>query len=114
MLLKIQNRFEEARQTYLKVIEFEPDNPEPYYGIGWLYFHTRMYKESIAYLNTAIEKYISIESIYVYDAFHLLGYSYYYLNEWEQSLKCLTIAKEYYKDDKSIEKIIKELSSKIE
>ena len=113
LVYMLLGKYEDARLTYLKVIDFDKENPEPYYGIGQLYYKAGMFNDSIEYMQVALSKYYQQKSIYMYDAAVNLAYAFYNIEDYEESLKYLKFAYQYYKDDKKIEEMISSLEALI-
>jgi len=109
VVYELQDKLNSAFHTYMTMLDITSENPEPFYGIGKLFFTIGRYKESITFLDNAIELYINNKSTYVFDAIYFKGMVYYKLNEFEAALKYL---EESLKGSRNIE-IIKEAIDEI-
>lgn len=106
------NRFDDSLRMYAKLIEIEPDNPEGYYGAGELFLMAQDYENSIACFKTAEELYTKQKSVLVYDAYYYLGFNYYYLEDYDEALRYLELARQYHKNNQQLENLIKDIKNR--
>jgi tetratricopeptide (TPR) repeat protein len=111
LIYLFQNRFEESVKMYSKAIRLDFQNPEPYYGIALVYYAMEDYQTSIKYMDEAIEKYKTIKSKYIYDAYTAQGENYYMLNNITKALEYYKKALELDSKNTHLQDVVKELES---
>lgn len=93
-------RYDEARMWLLKAIDLTPYLREPYVEMGLLYYYKGEYKESIKYMENAINivtkspTYINEEFAWNETPYDVLGLCYYYIGDKFNSVKTLEKALE--------------------
>jgi tetratricopeptide (TPR) repeat protein len=112
IVYRLQNRLNDAFELYKKMIQLDENDPESYYGIGELFYIVGDYKNSMTFFDKAIELYIKLNSVLVYDAFFYKGMIYFKINEYDQALKYLEEAKKGNPNNATIERTIEEIKNK--
>jgi len=103
------NRPGDAFNMYKKAHEINPDDPEPYFGMGALFQLLEDYEQSKVYFSYAIDLYHKIKSDNVYDAFYNQGVNHYMLKEYDKALEYFSQVIEVYPDEKNTLKLIAEI-----
>jgi len=81
-----QGKFEEAAAQYEKLIAVDENNPEGHYGLGRQKYLMGQYENAIKDLFKAAELYRQIESPYTVDAYVLLGFSFFNLEQCDAAI----------------------------
>jgi len=95
------NRPDDVFNMYKKAHEINPDDPEPYFGMGALCQSLKDYEQSKVYFSYAIDLYHKIKSDNVYDALYNQGVNHYMLKEYDEALECFSQVIEVYPDEKN-------------
>lgn len=76
------SRIAEAKETYLKATELNPNNEEAWYGLGLTWMNERKYNKAIEYFDKAI----ALKSNYA-DAYYNSGQAWFYMGELRKACK---------------------------
>jgi tetratricopeptide (TPR) repeat protein len=95
-----------------KIIDIDANNPEPYYGIGELFFIVGDYEKSLLFFEKALALYFDQNSPLVYDVFYYKGMIYYITNNYDEALKYLEEAQKGNPDNTRIKEMIDEIKNK--
>jgi tetratricopeptide (TPR) repeat protein len=82
---RIQGKIADAIAEYQLLVQIDSDNPEGYYGLGSIYVDMKRPQDAVMQLKKAEELYAGKSSPLITDARHLLGVSYYMLQEYERA-----------------------------
>ncbi len=93
------------------MITIDENNPEPYYGIGQLFYMVGDYEPSLMFFDIAIELYLSVNSPYVYDALLHKGMIYYNMGDYNEALKYLEEVHKVYPNNEMVNQMINEIKN---
>jgi Tfp pilus assembly protein PilF len=72
----------QAETTYLRLIEFHPNNPEGYYGLSRILLIQGKPGEALSYLDVAYDLYKNQDSSLIIDVIIMQGIAFYDLDNW--------------------------------
>ena len=76
LIYKNSKRFNQAKQTFLKLIQSDSTNADGYYGIAEVYLAQELYDSTIIYANKAFKLWEQKSRIYACDALEYIGKAY--------------------------------------
>jgi len=98
LFLETKKEYNKAISVFVKCIELNSKYPPPYFNLGRLYLHFKIYKSAINFL----EKYLELNQEGLFDAEYFLARAYYFNYEYQKSINLLK--KVFSKHNKDISK----------
>lgn len=80
---------DDAIATYEQLVKIAPDSGEGYYGLGIVYYGQKQYDKALVYFKQAETIYRQTGSDYLPDAQHVIGLTYFQLNDCANTEKYL-------------------------
>ena len=112
VVYRLQGRLNDAFQLYRHVTQIYPDDPEGYYGIGEIFFIVGDNENAMTFIDKAINLYIGLNSLLVYDAFYYKGMLCYRMAEYDEALKYLEEARKGNPNNETLERTINEIKNR--
>jgi len=102
LLYSLQKKWKDSVVMYQKSIDLNPQDPEGYYGIGSVYVDQNQFAEAEKYLNSAIEKYLLLNSPIVADAYYLKALCQCHQSQFQEALQTIELGLKIQPDDPNL------------
>jgi tetratricopeptide (TPR) repeat protein len=111
LVYRYQGKLNSAKDLLLKAYEIDKDEPEVFYGLGFVFYDAKYYAESIQYFKIALAKYSERDSMRMCDASYMIGENCYLLNDYNEALKYYKIALLGFPENEHLIKRINEIEN---